>query len=341
MTVRRPTSAAVRESIAVRETSPAIEGPKNPPGADGPSGRKQLRARRYVHWWFLALPFGLYGVFFLYPLVRAAMLSQFDWSGAGNVGPSIGFGNYAEALRDPYFYKALLNNLFIFAVVFVLQHTVSMGLAHLLNRPGRAAVIYKALLVLPVVTSALSMGFIWRRMLSPEVGVVNSLLGEIGLTGLQRDWLGDPSLALFTVSLIVFWQWNGIAMVIYTAGLKSVPGELQEAATVDGASPWRVFRSVTFPYLTPAFTTVTMLSFITVFRTFDLVYSLGGPTGAPDGATNVLGTQIYSDAFGVSSGLAGTPRLSYAIAEGLLMFVIVLSVTSIFNVMMARRSKDL
>ncbi len=98
--------------------------------------------------------------------------------------------------------------------------------------------------------------------------------------------------------IVMAWQWNGMAVILYLAGLQNVPDDLKHAAMIDGAGRFRAFRDITFPMLAPAFTIVTVLSFILIFRAFDLIYILGGPAGVPDGATLVLGVLIYSDAFG-------------------------------------------
>jgi raffinose/stachyose/melibiose transport system permease protein len=138
--------------------------------------------------------------------------------------------------------------------------------------------------------------------------------------------------------LVQAWQWNGFAVVLYLAGLQNVPEDLKHAALVDGARRWQVFRDVTFPMLAPAFTVVTVLSFILIFRAFDLIYVLGGPNGAPDGATLVLGVLIYGDAFGTSSFNASA-RMSYAMAEGVTLFVILVVVSAFLLKLLGKREE--
>ena len=110
---------------------------------------------------------------------------------------------------------------------------------------------------------------------------------------------------------------------------------------MDGASVWRTFWHVTFPLMAPAFTIVTTLSFIVSFRSFDLIYVLGGPGGAPDGATAVLGTRIYADAFGAGQGMSNSMRISYGIAEGVLLFAMVTAISAVINAVLSRRERDL
>ncbi|MEA2527063.1 MAG: raffinose/stachyose/melibiose transport system permease protein [Thermomicrobiales bacterium] len=299
-------------------------------GAAGESldrpGRRFWERRPYI--WFILPALLAYGGLFIYPTVRAFYLSLFDWSGIGPVGEPVWLANFWELLRNDRFQHAAWNSTKLFAVIFVLQNTVSLGLAVMLNRRSRMTHIYRVIIFLPVIMSAVATGIIWVLMLDPIIGIVNPVLHDIGLGSLQREWQADQSWAMKTVYLVQFWQWNGMAVVLYLAGLQNVPEDLRHAALVDGARRWQVFRDVTFPMLAPAFTIVTALSFILIFRAFDLIYVLGGATGAPDGATLVIGVLIYGDAFGTSSFSAAT-RMSYAMAEGVTLFVFLAGVSGL------------
>lgn len=290
--------------------------------------------------WFIAPALLMYAVFFAYPVLWSFGLAAFDWSGIGLIQPFVGLRNFEEILGAPHFMRAAQHNAFIFGTTFVLQNTVGLGLALLLNRRSAWSHVYRTVIFLPVVMSAVATGFIWDSMLSPNIGAINPFLRDIGLGMLTRNWLADPWLALPVVTLVQFWHWMGVPVVLYLAGLQGVPDTLREAARMDGAGAWRVFRHVTFPLLAPAFTIVTVLSFITSFRSFDLIYVLGGPGGAPDGATAVIGTRIYADAFGAGQGMSNSMRLSYGIAEGVLLFIIVTVVSGILNAVLSRRERD-
>jgi raffinose/stachyose/melibiose transport system permease protein len=298
--------------------------------------RGLLDRRPYL--WFILPALLAYGVVFLFPTVRAFYLSFFDWSGIGPVGKTIWFDNFRELLGNDRFQQASKNSAKLFAVIFVLQNTVSLGLALMLNRKTRMTHIYRVIIFLPVIMSAVATGIIWVLMLDPIIGIVNPVLHDIGLGSLQREWQADQNWAMKTVYLVQFWQWNGMAVVLYLAGLQNVPEDLRHAALVDGAKRWQVFRDVTFPMLAPAFTIVTALSFILIFRAFDLIYVLGGPSGAPDGATLVIGVLIYGDAFGTSSFAAAT-RMSYAMAEGVTLFLFLAGVSALIIRVLGRREE--
>ena len=258
--------------------------------------------------------------------MRAFYYSVFDWTGYGPIGDFVGLRNFVDVFHSDKFWLATRNTAKLFAVIFVLQNTVSLGLALMLNRRSKMTHIYRMIFFMPQIMSAVATGIIFNLIFDPTVGVVNPWLNDHGLGQFAHQWQADPFWAMKVVYLVLFWQWNGMAVVLYLAGLQNVPEDLVQAATVDGAGRWRVFRDVTFPMLAPAFTIVTTLSFILIFRAFDLPYVLGGSTGQPDGATLVLGVQIYGDAFGTSSFTSQT-RLSYAIAEGITLFVFLAGVS--------------
>jgi raffinose/stachyose/melibiose transport system permease protein len=132
------------------------------------------------------------------------------------------------------------------------------------------------------------------------------------------------------------WQMLGWAIVLYLTGLQNIPHELREAARIDGGTPRQVFRHITFPLLAPSFTTLTVLTFILIFRVFDVVYVLAGPAGAPAGATDVLGTLIYRTAFGGTSYATGV-NMSYAMALAILMFVALGVVSAVLLLYLRRR----
>ena len=308
-----------------------------PEGLEYPHPKRSW-AERWPWLWFILPALAGFGVLFVYPTVRAFYLSLFDWPGYGPVRDFIWLDNFAEVLRSRRFHQAAWNSAKLFLVIFVLQNTVSLGLALMLNRRSRMTHIYRVIIFLPQIMSAVATGIIWGLMFDPIIGVVNPFLKDNGLGGWAQLWQADEDWAMKVVYLVQFWQWNGMAVVLYLAGLQNVPEDLRHAALIDGAKKWQVFRDVTFPMLAPAFTIVTALSFILIFRAFDLIYVLGGPTGQPDGATLVLGVLIYSDAFGGNAFSVST-RMSYAIAEGVTLFVFLAGVSWLLIKGLGRREE--
>jgi ABC-type sugar transport system permease subunit len=294
--------------------------------------------QRAPYLWFLLPALIGYGILFIYPTIRAFYLSLFGWSGIGPIGSPVGLTNFAELLHSERFWRAALHSGQLFLFIFVFQNTVSLGLALMLNRRSRMTHIYRAIIFLPVIMSAVATGIIWILMLDPIIGIVNPVLRDIGLGAWQREWQSDQTWAMRTVMLVQAWQWNGMAVVLYLAGLQNVPEDLKQAAMVDGARRWQVFRDIIFPMLAPAFTVVTVLSFILIFRAFDLIYVLSGPLGAPDGATLVIGVLIYGDAFG-TSGFSSQTRMSYAVAEGVTLFLFLAGVAALLVWMLGRREE--
>jgi ABC-type sugar transport system permease subunit len=286
--------------------------------------------------WFLLPGLLAYTVLFIYPTIRSFYLSLYDWSGRGPLGPLVWEQNFRDIIHSDKFWQAAGNSFRLFLFIFIFQNTVSLGLAILLNRPGPATHLFRVIIFLPQIMSAVATGIIWIMMLDPIIGAVNPFLGNIGLGDWQRQWQSDPDWALRTVMIVMAWQWNGMAVILYLAGLQNVPDDLRHAAMIDGAGRFRTFRDITFPMLAPAFTIVTVLSFILIFRAFDLVYILGGPAGVPDGHTLVLGVLIYSDAFG-QGAFNSQARFSFAMAEGVTLFLFLAAMSGLLIWLLGRR----
>ena len=342
MSVDAPPDAQQPNQQGLGESSLA-QSFSTPPGivlADGiefPHPRRGF-FERWPWFWFILPAFLMFTWIFIYPTIRAFYLSLYDWPGYGPINKFIWFDNFVDVVQSPKFRKAALNSGKLFIVMFVLQNTVSLGLAMMLNRRSRMTHIYRVIIFLPQIMSAVATGIIWILMFDPIIGVINPFLKAHGLGQYAHQWQSDPFWAMKVVYLVQFWQWNGLAVVLYLAGLQNVPVDLRNAAELDGANKWHVFRDVTFPMLAPAFTIVTALSFILIFRAFDLIYILGGSAGQPDGATLVLGVQIYSDAFS-TSGFSSATRLSYAISEGVTLFIFLAGVSWLLIKALGRREE--
>lgn len=265
----------------------------------------------------------LYIVIFLYPIITAFANSLFRWEGIAR-GPFVGIDNYRALFSiQPYaneFFSALSNNFIFFIGTMVAQNGAGLLLALAVNRSIQGRRLFQTIFAMPYLMSALVIGYAWGMILSPQFGALNALLRGIGLQG--HAWLGDPSLMMPILIIINAWQWCGAPMLIFGAALAGISQEHIEAAQLDGARYWRVVRSIQLPQIIPAFSIVTILTAVGTFNLFDLVYAIGGSSGGPGGAGDVLGTLFYRISFGNdlnSIGLSG--------ALSLVQFVIIMAVT--------------
>jgi raffinose/stachyose/melibiose transport system permease protein len=259
-------------------------------------------------------------VFIAYPLLNTVRWSFFDASLTNPVRRFVGAGNYLELFRDPVFWISLRNNIIILVGSVIFQVGTGLLLAAVFDRSvRRGSTFFRTLIFTPVVMSSVAVGLVWQMLLNPQLGVINPLLKLVGIPPPSLGWLGDPTLAIYGVLLVACWQYTGYMMVLLLAGIQSVPGELYEAAILDGASERQSFWYITLPGIRNVLITATLITMIGAFKVFDLVYILTG--GGPANASQVLGTYLYNQAFTQA-------RMGYAcaIAVVLLLFAMSLSV---------------
>ncbi len=286
----------------------------------------RARVKRAVPLWAIALftlpALALFGIFLLYPLLAALSYSFFEWAGTTR-GDFVGFDNFVTLVTDLPYREAIPNafahNLALFLGMMVVQNTVGLYLAYHLHQRPRVRRLFQTLYAMPYLVSPLVIGYLWSLLLSPSFGPINAFLKAVGLDALALPWLGDPKLALGVVILIAAWQWIGFPVLLYGAGLGGIPEELTQAASIDGASPWQAFRHVTLPLLTPVIGTVSVLTFIFAMEIFPLVYALGGSTGSPAGATDVMALLFYRVSF--QSGTPNSLGMSSAVATVLFLVI--------------------
>jgi raffinose/stachyose/melibiose transport system permease protein len=264
----------------------------------------------------------LFSVFILYPLTTALGYSFFSWKGTLR-GDFTGLNNYVTVFTKAPFDEALpnafFNNLLLFAGAMVFQNSIGLALAVVLHKIGRVKRLFQTLFTLPYLVSPLVVGYLWSLMLSPLFGPVNATLKQIGLGEFAHPWLGDPTTAIWAIVFITAWQWIGFPMLLYGAALGGIPEEISEAAEIDGASGQKKFRLITFPLLLPALGTVSILTFIGAMESFPIPYAVGGSTGSPAGATDVMALLFYRTAF--ESGDVGSIGTSSALAMLLFLFI--------------------
>lgn len=253
-----------------------------------------------------------YALFQGWPIIINWYYSMLDWSGLSSNITFVGLDNYRELIADPYFWKAYGNSFkFMLGAVPLLLIT-SLFAALLLNNPLlKMAKMYRTLFFVPVVTTASIVGIIMVYIWGSD-GAVNYALTKLHLLENPINWLSDADWALFTVVIIYVWKNLGMNMIYWLAGLQSIPRELYEAARVDGATPMRSFRHITFPLLLPVGMVITLLNVAGALKVFDLIKTM--TDGGPFFATDVVSTYIYRFAFSSEMGL---PRLGYASAAGM------------------------
>jgi raffinose/stachyose/melibiose transport system permease protein len=246
---------------------------------------------------FLAPAVTLYAVFLLFPIVSAIYLSFVRWNGFATT-PQVwaGFDNYVDIFtNDTVFYRALLNSLIWVILSLIVPTVLALGLALALNRRLLGRNLMRSVFYIPAVLASIAVATMWSWIYQPNAGLVNGVLTSLGRESWIQDWLGDPRIALYSVFVAFVWQTTGFSMVLFLAGLQSVPPDLVEAARLDGAGPRQVFRHVTLPALRPTLTVVLVLTVISSLKVFDLI--VGMTNGGPAQSSQVLALWSYSQSF--------------------------------------------
>lgn len=241
-----------------------------------PAGRHPTHARRDVL--LLVGPAVAYLVVFsLFPLLYSLVISFFKWDQVGSRFEFYGLGNFTDLVADPVFLQATVNTALMTGLGVAIQVILGTALALFFNLHLRGSWFVRGVLVLPMLLTPIVVGLMWRALLNPDWGMINWSLGQLGLP--QPLWLGDPSLALWTLTIVDSWQWTPFVMVIVFARLQALPRDVFEASQVDGAGRMATLTRVTLPLLAPAIVFATIFRAIDAFRSFDVVFGLtyGGP----------------------------------------------------------------
>lgn len=251
-------------------------------------------ARARNPWWFLLPAAGVYAFVLVVPNFQAMAYSFTNWDGLSEGFNFVGFDNYIRTFADPQFGSSLAHTLVLTAEVAVLQLTGGLLLALALHSRVKSRNILRVVFFTPVVLTAVSVGYIWRYIYAPT-GALNQVLADVGLEGLRRDWLGDPSINLTAIAIIVVWQGIGFTMVIFLAGLQGIPDEVIEAGHLDGANGLQRFWFVTRPMLAPVLLVNAVLAVMGGLKIFDQIFVT--TQGGPAYTTATLATLTYTDGF--------------------------------------------
>lgn len=258
----------------------------------------------------------IFGIFNIFPILYSGYLSLLKWDGLSPNRVFVGLANYIELAHSGDFWNSLGVTLYYMVGITVLGIVTGLAAALALNRGIQALPFYRAVYFTPVITSMVAAAVVWRYLFDPGSGFVNVALRSAGLPA--PAWLASTVWAMPAVILVGVWKRLGFNMVIYLAGLQSIPRDYYEAAEVDGAGPWARFRYITLPLLTPITVLLVIMSIIDSFLVFDQVYIMTG--GGPLGATDVVGLFLYRQAFRYF-------KMGTASAVGWVMFIVIFTIT--------------
>lgn len=295
-----------------------------PAVADADSRRPGARpatavGRRRAGLWFAAPGLLLLLIFLVAPFLAAVGLS-FTSERLASPLPTrfVGLDNYLTTLSSEGFRRAFVNNVWFTVLVVPVQTALALGLAMLVNQRLRGIKVYRAIYFAPIVVVMTVAATVWLLLFSPERGLFNTILSVVSFGTLQSEWLQSTTMALPSIMLMSIWQGVGFQMIILLAGLQDIPGDLYEAASIDGAGPWQRFAFVTLPQLRNTLVFVVTVTMILAFRLFDQVWVM--TRGGPLGSTNVMMLEMVRVGFEEQS-------IGRASAIAVLFFLIVLLLT--------------
>ena len=271
----------------------------------------------------IAPAFVLFSICVLYPIIDAGILSMHRWNGIPSTPISFtGFDNYRFLFTDSRFWRAMRNvGVFLLQGLFF-QGPLAFVLALIVTSSTRAARLLKIAYFLPVVLPMTAVGLMWQYLLNTSSGVVNTLLRFLNMESFALDWLGSPRIAIFSVAFVSAWIFAGLNMIIFSAGLVSIPQELYQAAAIDGVGGGGCLRHITLPLMIESFKIYLILMVTGSLKVFDIVFVMTG--GGPNGATDVPSTLLYYEAFKYS-------RFGSGASVGIVVLLLSLAATIAFN----------
>ncbi len=268
---------------------------------------------------FVLPALAMFFTFSLYPFYKVFQLSLYEWDGISKSMMFVGFSQFKDVLfANKVWWSSMWHAGYITLLALTAQNALALLLALACDRDIRGANVYRVIFYLPPVLSGIVVGLIWNWIYDGNYGLLNYWLSCIGLDNLKRAWLANPNTALTAVAIIHMWKGFGWGFIIMLAGLQGIPRELYEAARVDGASGWEVFRHITIPLMIPVFVLVSILTILGTMNIYDLIVSTTG--GGPGYHTEVPITRILAS-------MIGSSRFGYACAQGIIFGVVLLIVS--------------
>lgn len=293
------------------------------------------RSRRRLIVPFLLPQTILYVLFTFIPLLLTVWYAFTDWEGHGATPRFVGLRNFAIILKDSVFLNAMKNSFYLVGVGGVLLFVPAIAMAWSLHEPIRGKRFFRFIILAPVVLSVSVAGLMWKWLYNPSFGLINPALRAVGLGALAKPWLGEPRTALTAIIIASVWHGIGAWVLLLSAGLERIPPSLTEAARIDGANDWHVFRFVTVPLLWDVLRTLLVLWVMQALQAFAFIYVMTGPYGAggPLGSTEVMATYIFGNAF-VSF------KWAYAMALATAMMVMIFALSLFTNRMLTREAPE-
>ena len=278
---------------------------------------------------FLTPALLLFLVLVLAPIAISAYTSFFKWNGfVTSPMQFVGMRNFVRMFDDDVFIGDLWRGIIIITLSLVVQLPAALGLAMLLNQPLRWRSLYRLLFFAPYVLSEVTTGVLFLIVFNPNRGLAREVFGWVGLGDLAANWLSDTGIVLYSVFFVISWKYFGLYMILFLAGRQNIPKELTEAATVDGATSWQVFRRITLPLLGPTIRISIFLSVIGAIQLFDMVWVLTG--GGPAHASESMAITMFQYGF-------RRFEVGYATAISMVMFMICLVFALLYQRYVLRR----
>ncbi|WP_263092220.1 carbohydrate ABC transporter permease [Curtobacterium sp. RIT-PI-V] len=303
-----------------------LEPAKTRAGSGG-TGPARKRMRSFYPAWFFIPAIALYVVFFAVPTFAGFYFSLTRWTLFDQT--FIGFDNFVRFFQDPQLVSGFVHTFQYGFVTSAAKVVIGLALALLLTSPVLGRGYLRAVVFFPVLVSTIGIGITFKALMDPFHGIINGVLGSVGLP--TPGWLTDPALALWSVAAVDVWKGVGIATLIFIAGIVAIPQEYFEAARVDGASAWSIFRNITLPLSRPAMGTVIILSLIGGLRSFDLIWAMTG--GGPGFTSDVIASVIYKQ---YQAGFYGLST-----AGNVVLFVVVTAIMVPISWLLNRKEADL
>ncbi|NOU92278.1 ABC transporter permease subunit [Paenibacillus sp. LMG 31456] len=236
----------------------------------------------------------IYLVFVIVPIIWSAYYGFYDWKGIG-ASKFIGFDNYIEALKDPIFWKSFKNNLIIVGASIFGQVPIALVLSLILWKSTFFHRFVRSAVFMPMVVASVVIGIMWGYIYHPEIGILNFILDKVGLSSWIRDWLGDPKINMYSVSIPIIWANIGPYLILFIAAIQNIPSEVEDAAKIDGAVKARRLYLIVIPMIWDTIKVAIVLCISGSLKAFDLIYVMTG--GGPAQATELLATYMYNNTF--------------------------------------------